>query len=523
MKKKIIARLVSAMLTVGIVFTAAIVPGQGVVTFKALLQELTDRTEIARMPSAPYRLLQASSYERKSVEKDAEGWYANEDWSNYIRKEVNNGKEEYVVMDADGPGVVTRFWTGGHPNQSNHLRFYIDGGEIPFWQADHTGKLIGQNEEIGFPLSYRSVDRDTLSQGAKPGHNLYAPIPFQKHLKITSDSPKGGAETGFWYNINYRLYEEAISVESFSKETPLRCKKMLKRVNEQLAGYMKLSPKGVRVPGEKKTLVSEYSINPQETKSFPVSKPGSLRRILLSLKAADMNEAIKNTWIRIEFDGVITVEATAGFFFGCGDQLVTVSDWYRKVDLDGNMACFWVMPYRQSAIVQLINKGKETITGTFEIATGDWKWDDRSIYFHTDFKRLEMPAKTTRDFSYIDLQNQAGIYVGDVLQVEKWFRGWWGEGDEKVYIDGSTFPDHSGTGTEDYYGYAWGHPETFNQIFTNQPIGQAQSQTGGFTVNSRVRSLDAIPFNKSLRFDMESWQLFGGPVKYSMACFWYGR
>ena len=34
-----------------------------------------------------------------------------------------------------------------------------------------------------------------------------------------------------------------------------------------------------------------------------------------------------------------------------------------------------------------------------------------------------------------------------------------GEGDEKVYVDGETFPSHFGTGTEDYYGYAWGRYE----------------------------------------------------------------
>ncbi len=495
------------------------------ITFETLLRQLTDRTVIAKMPEIPYLLLQASSYDRRSVEKEAGGWYANEDWSNYIRKEVNNGKEEYVVMDAKGPGVITRFWTGGHPKQKNNLRFFIDDSEVPFWEADCSGKLIGQNAEIGYPLSFRSVDSDTLNTnpGAQPGHNLYVPIPFRKHLKITSDCPKGDAGTGFWYNINYRSYEKGVSVESFSKETTSQHKADLNRINNQLNAYMKLFPKDVRVQGEKKMLGYDYLINPGETKSFQVSKPGSLRRILLSLKAGNMNEAVKNTWIGIEFDGKTTVEAPVGFFFGCGDQLLAVSDWFRKVDIDGNMACFWVMPYRKSAIVKIENKGKEAITGHIAIATGEWQWDKKSLYFHTGFKRLEMPAKTAKDFNYIDLKDLNGVYAGDVLQVEKWFRGWWGEGDEKVYIDGSTFPDHFGTGSEDYYGYAWGHPETFNQIFITQPIGNANTGEGGVTVNSRVRSLDVIPFNKSIRFDMESWQPFGGPVKYSVACFWYSK
>jgi hypothetical protein len=256
-----------------------------------------------------------------------------------------------------------------------------------------------------------------------------------------------------------------------------------------------------------------------------VNEPGAIKRIRISIRAEDLNEAVKNTWLRIEFDGKLTVDVPVGFFFGCGDQLVPAKDWYRKVDSDGNMASFWVMPYRKTAVIHLLNKGNQTISGTMEVAAGDWQWDNRSMYFHTGFKRLEeMPAKTNKDFNYIDLKNQEGVYAGDILQAFKTFRGWWGEGDEKVYIDGSTFPDHFGTGSEDYYGYAWGHPEIFNNIFNGQPIGNANTgSVGGTTVNSRVRSLDAIPFNNSFRLDMESWQTYGGPVNYALACFWYGK
>jgi len=50
-----------------------------------------------------------SSYDRRSVAKDQEGWYANNDLDNYLRKK-QSGKDEYVLLDAAGPGVITRFW-----------------------------------------------------------------------------------------------------------------------------------------------------------------------------------------------------------------------------------------------------------------------------------------------------------------------------------------------------------------------------------------------------------------------------
>lgn len=497
----------------------------GEITFKSLLLEMTDRAHLAHWPDPGFSLLQASSYDRRSTDKSREGWFANEDWSNYQRKEIINGREEYVLLDAEGPGAITRFWTGGHPNQKNNLRFYIDGQVITFWEANHTGALIGQNKLIGSPLSQRSVEMDSLNinKGAQPGHNLYAPIPFNKRIKITSDCAKGNAGTGFWYNINYRLYKGGIKAESFSKESVKKYAETLQSTNKQLTDFMNRSALTARISEEKTVKEASFELKPGASKTINIKESGAIRRLFLSLKSEDLNDAVKNTWLQIKFDGENTIDVPLGFFFGCGDQIIETKNWYSKVDKDGSMASFWVMPFQKYSNIKLLYKGDKSVTGLIEVAIGDWMWNDRSMYFHANFKRLdEMPANKTVDFNYVDIKDQAGIYVGDVLQVYKTFRGWWGEGDEKVYIDGSKFPDHFGTGTEDYYGYAWGHPETFNNIFTCQPIGDANTgDKGGTSVNSRVRNLDAIPFRNSLHFDMESWQLYGGSVNYALACFWY--
>ncbi|HPF52512.1 MAG TPA: DUF2961 domain-containing protein [Draconibacterium sp.] len=496
------------------------------ITIKSLLLEMTDRANLAQWPDPEFRLMQASSYDRRSSEKNSEGWFANEDWSNYQRKEIHNGKEVYVLMDVEGPGVITRFWTGGHPNQKNNLKFYIDGREMPFWEADHTGALIGQNKLIGSPLSHRSVEMDSLNinKGAKPGHNLYAPIPFNKRIKITSDCAKDGSEKGFWYVINYRLYKGKVNVESFSKQATDNYAEELRNTNKQLNDFMELSALKARVSDEKEVKKKSFSLKSGASETIHIKEQGAIKRLFISLKSVDLNEAVKNTWLQIAFDRENTIDIPLGFFFGCGDQHVESKNWFSKVDKDGSMAGFWVMPFQKNSDIKLIYKGDNYVSGLIEVAIGDWLWNDRSMYFHSNFKRLnEMPANKNIDFSYIEINNKTGVYVGDILQINKNFRGWWGEGDEKVYVDGSKFPDHFGTGTEDYYGYAWGHPEIFNNIFTGQPIGNANTGNGGTSVNSRVRSLDAIPFNTSLRFDMESWQLYGGPVNYALACFWYEK
>lgn len=501
-----------------------------IITFESLLQELTNREHLTYFTGNTYTLHQASSYDRRSVAKDKEGWYANNDWDGYVRKETVNGTDEYVLMDADGPGVITRFWAAGHPNQKAHLRFYMDGATTPFWEADHTGALIGQNVNIGAPLSQRSVEEDTLhiNEGAQPGHNLYAPIPFNHHIKITCDrAPSGGSDHGLWYNINYRIYQPGTAIESFLTNTPKTYAKQLTLTNKKLDEFMK---EPVAAAADDKVKIKEMAFNlaPGISNKLEVKGVGAIKKLTLTIKATDLDAAIKNLWVQITFDGAETVSVPAGFLFGCGTQMLVAKDWYTKAESDGNMAVYWVMPYQKNAVVKLVNEGSEAISGSLKLSVGDYKWQPNSMYFHVAYKELLNFASTAaqgKDFNYLTLKNKAGLYVGDVLQIAKNVGGWWGEGDEKIYVDGSTFPDNFGTGTEDYYGYAWGHPETFNHPFISQPIGDANrnNDTGGTTVNSRKRSLDAIPFTKSFVFDMEAWNWVTTNVDMRLCCFYYEK
>jgi len=131
-----------------------------------------------------------------------------------------------------------------------------------------------------------------------------------------------------------------------------------------------------------------------------------------------------------------------------------------------------------------------------------------------------MPAERAVDLNFANLEGK-GLYVGDGIALFNTGYKWWGEGDEKVYVDGEKFPSHFGTGTEDYYGYAWARPEAFTgHPFIAQPCG-AGSYAPRYTTNTRLRSLDAIPFTKSLRFDMELWSHLESLINYAPAAFWY--
>ena len=58
-----------------------------------------------------------------------------------------------------------------------------------------------------------------------------------------------------------------------------------------------------------------------------------------------------------------------------------------------------------------------------------------------------------------------GRFCGVMLHVWNPRGGWWGEGDEKFFVDGEKFPSTFGTGSEDYFGYAWCDPHLFQRAY----------------------------------------------------------
>ena len=86
------------------------------VTLRALLTEMTDLATLARFPASDYQCLQASSYNRASTnrsqpDQNATGWFADSDGLGFIRTEKKDRKEEWVIMEQAGPGVITQMWT----------------------------------------------------------------------------------------------------------------------------------------------------------------------------------------------------------------------------------------------------------------------------------------------------------------------------------------------------------------------------------------------------------------------------
>ncbi|MCL2742994.1 MAG: DUF2961 domain-containing protein [Planctomycetaceae bacterium] len=493
-------------------FLFAAVAHAQTVSLSSLLDEMLDRNAITRFPEPAFTCVQASSYDRAS-KSPTENWFANNDASQFIREEENNGRKEWVMMDAAGPGAVVRWWITSHQYKST-CRIYLDGSTTPAVEAN-IGELVGGEFLAGTPLS---------AERAR-GRNLYLPIPYAKHCKITVDNMP--EQKTLYYQINYRTYAKDAAVETFSLEKVKSLKGQIETTGKTLlaAGdvFANIPPDS---PKAKKTIPATAQ---------PVSLTGKLElpiaavvnQIVLKVNAEgkSLTQALRSTVLSISFDGKETVWCPLGDFFGGGVGINPYKSWYSRVEKDGTLISLWQMPFKKEMDVSLINYGKEDVEVIISsIWAGPYDWTNRSMYFHCNWKQdrnIETIAGNgTKDWNYITL-NGKGVFAGDVLSVLNRNPAWWGEGDEKIYVDGETFPSHFGTGTEDYYGYAWCTPKFFESPFHFQPRAEGPRNYGHAT-NGRVRLLDGIPFTKDFRFDMEVWHWAKTKIDYSVAVFWYG-
>ena len=499
---------------------------QSTVSLQTLLEEMIDRDGLAQFPTPAYLCHQASSYDRGSVTPGDVSWFANSDRSMFVRTEESDGRTEYVMMDAEGPGAIVRFWMtfSGPDCGKGTLRIYLDGAKKPTIVGTALD-IISGGALVGAPLS-TSVSDLTLYENR--GHNLYLPIPYSKGCKVTYESSNikdFGAKTGgecVYYNINYRAYAPDTKVNTFSNKELAKNDQLIAKVQRLL------QHRSLELPeGSTSQRIDNKRLASGESFSYTITEPNAaIRKVRFNVKAADKEEALRNTFVSFSFDSHKTIECPIGYFFSSGYRINSQHTWYGRVDIEGSLTSYWVMPFVRECVVSIENRGSQEVQITEgELTYGPFAWGDNTMYFHADWKEQKNMEIGWReagafDFNYITLEGK-GVYVGDALTVYNRVDAWWGEGDEKVYVDGEEFPSHFGTGTEDYYGYAWCRPERIsNHPYIAQPSGDGNFHPG-YTVNIRYRGLDAIPFNTSLRCDMEVWHWVKSELDFSPVTFWY--
>ena len=491
------------------------------VTFESLLKDMDDLERLTRLPDPAYSHHLASSTDPASMTvtdsalpdwfDDAfNNWYSNLDGSGYIRRETGpDGLPQIVMMEADGPGTIVRLYSGVPFYGPGILRIYLDDPDDPVIEANILALLGGYEMPFLQPIAGLRAN----------GWTSYLPLPYAHYCKVAMSEPYL-LDPLFYYHVNYLQFAEGTQVRTYSASDPVEHEALLLSVAERLA-----DPSTPRIPSTAQ--VHSYAADVASDETVVLFRtndaPATICRFTCSVDSEDLELALRQCVVKIIFDdsALPQVCAPLGDLFGSVPGLRSFSSLAAGVADDGCMYLHWLMPYQNSAEVQLTNSGSQDVSLTGEVVTAPYAWDVSSMYFHAKWRtEQDIPTYPRSDWNLMECQG-TGVYVGNVFYFMNPVDFWWGEGDDRVYVDGDTLPTLWGTGTEDYYGFSWGSKELFSHAY--HCMISAGSGFGGYghNVMSRYHVTDPIPFTSSFRFDMGIWHWAPCDVTIATTCYWY--
>jgi len=489
------------------------------ITYIEFLNRLNTLENLALLPEKGEKSAMWSSYDRRSHYDTLSGkyinWYANGDGYNQrIRME---GKNE-VLAEMTGPGAIVRIWTA-QPD-TGHIQIFIDGNEIPEIDLPFVKFFDGSVS----PFNYTG-----LVYTAARGCNNFVPITYQKSCKIVA---KPG--WGLYYHFNYISLPEKTLLEPFKMNLNESSKAALQKVNDYFE--KKLGQFPYPLNQNDKTIKKSIRIEPGSSVSLAeIDGQYAIKSFKVLPKFSDRSQemiGLRKLLLTMNWDGEKqpSVWSPLGDFFGTTPAV----NHYKTLPLgmtSKNFYSYWYMPFGKKAEINLRNLGSVAYEIDYEIIYGALSFPiDNYARFHAWWHGDILPLSEDRwpDWSLLTCTG-SGRYIGTMLHVMnpdelscKAAAGeghpWWGEGDEKFFIDGEKFPSTYGTGSEDYFGYAWGNPAFFQKAYHSQSM---TTENMDHQTISRWHISDNVSFQTSFEGSIEKYYSNECGTKYNAMVYWY--
>ncbi|HUT94345.1 MAG TPA: glycoside hydrolase family 172 protein [Thermoguttaceae bacterium] len=509
--RSLLSVLAIAIALTALSWSARTTVGQETLAYADLVARMLDLERLAKLPPDGETCKQWSSWDRGSQYDEASGkyvkWDANGDGSHFIRKE---GDCE-VMAEMDGPGCIWRIWSA--LAEKGHVRIYLDGSEEPAVDLPFENYFDGKTPPFNYPaLSYNLGD-----VGCR-GQNLYIPIPYQKSCKIVAD--KGW---GRYYQFVYTTYPEGTKLPAFSKALAAEHAAPLQEVNDFFAGKLGSDPAGTR-EGEKVENATVH-VPAGQSISFELKGPRAITAMRATMNVTDREDemvAARKVVLKITWDGQEkpAVWCPVGDFCGTAPGVNLYKSLMTGMTDEGAYA-LWYMPFATSALVELVNEDDVGRQLKYELVHAPLDRPFEGLgHFHCKWHRdvHQLPEDRWPDWTMLKTEGR-GRFCGVMLHVWDPRPGWWGEGDEKFFVDGEKYPSTFGTGSEDYFGYAWCHPGLFQRAYHCQTMTE---QNQGHQSILRWQIADNVPFHTSFEGCIEKYRRteeWG--TEYACTACWY--
>lgn len=477
------------------------------VTTGTVIDEMIDLDRLADMPADHYNTIQFSSYDRTSDVPGGPGWFNNADgfgssplpaYEKVLREADDEGIGEYLICDVEGAGCIVRTWTAAI---NGKIRVYLDGSDKPIFDGPAEQFLHRPYEAF---VEGTEFEGESLRGTFYQRDAAYCPMPFAKRCRIVWE---GNLRHVHFYYVQIRKYDDDVEVKTFTPEDLKTYSKNITNVKKVLGD----PDANYKLEGDKKQPIDVTVEAGKRSVAFELEGPGALEQLRLKVAAENLDAALRQTIMHVSCDGWTApqVQSPVGDFFGAAPGINPYVSLPFTVSGDGTMVSRFVMPYEKTIRVEFENLGDQTVKIEGEAQVNSRKWDkDRSMHFYARWRMMhDVTTYPPVDIPYL-LANGAGRYVGTGTYMMNPARGthpsgsWWGEGDEKIFIDDEDYPSSFGTGSEDYFNYAWSAVDIFFHPYCGQPRNDGPANRG-FVTNNRWHIIDDLPFKKRISFYME--------------------
>jgi hypothetical protein len=265
-------------------------------------------------------------------------------------------------------------------------------------------------------------------------------------------------------------------------------------------------------------------LKPGQTRTIAnIAGSGQIAHIWLTMGGGGGLDTLRDVIVRMYWDGERTpsVECPIGEFFGLGHgRRYTYASLPFAIGNDEALNCFLPMPFKRSAKVTIENVGVGNLEAFYyyiDYQTFDAPRNDL-LYFHGQY-RQEKPVLSKGNYTILDATGR-GHYVGCFLYAKQNQDGWFGEGDDMIYIDGAKTPALFGTGTEDYFCHAWGFAKNTSTDRFGAPWNSGDAKGSEYSVY-RFHLEDAIAFKKSISMTIEHGHGNNRSDDFSSVAYWY--
>ncbi len=477
-----------------------------------IVKRLVDLERLSILPADGERCVNFTSADRSSrydPQSDSyRDWAANDDGHGFVRF-LEDGRK--VLAEIQGAGYLAHIWTAEllpHP-----IQIYVDDAEQPVFDRPYCSIYQDQDGLFSFPeLTYASA-------GA---FNTYVPLSFQKSCRIVA-SP----EWNSYYAIQFVLLPDGSQVEPCTGKWTAEQRTALEDACRVLSGPVSVPEQAVR-----RSCVIEAG---EETAFLRYT--GSGKVTWLSFRPSDPEQDWrfwKGVTLSVFWDGEKTpsIWTPVMDFFGrcCGGDSFTT---YPLGGTDAFLYCRFVMPFWKEA--RLVIRNDNDCSVSFEMAyyVEPIIREQKNLgYFHAKWNRecFQSGRKDRWPDDTLLKTEGKGRFVGLGLHVFQEYDNadplsspgeyWWGEGDEKFFVDGEFFPSWFGTGSEDYFGYAWAIPELFSRPYHAQIHNEGGIHFRGNRSLLRLHVSEAVPFYHSFEAALEKYHS-NEFVRYGAIAYWY--